>query len=165
MQVDRHLQLCGGFKDRQKFGIVQETAANRAIEHRALEAKLVDATFELLRGMLGVFHGQRGEPAEALWMLANRLREFIVHICCKGSRILRGELVKAHGCERQHLEVDAAFIHRSDAAGVQVKQLRLQLGHGVGKLLRAMAAVLASSLKKRSRYKMLFKCNRLHGFL
>src|SRR6185503_8565655 len=80
MQVDGHSELGGLGPHRPILASIQELALLVAMDHRALEAELLDATLELVSGRLGLCRWQRGEGGEALRMLLDRLVHALVRV-------------------------------------------------------------------------------------
>src|SRR5690242_13132110 len=66
MEIDRHIQRLRGLEDAPEFLLVEESALGVAVNHRAFEAELLDATLQLARRGVRIRRWQRGEAGEAI---------------------------------------------------------------------------------------------------
>ncbi len=153
MKINRNAQMSRRFKDGQKAGIVNKQAAGCAIQHDANKSVARDATFEFSGSRSWIFQGQRCEACEAGWMSARCLGQLVVDVSrqrgCDGGI----KLIKPKCGQGEHLEIDAALIHRCDAPCAEVEEFRLHLR----KLRRKAVTVIFSGAQKRFGNKMFFE--------
>src|SRR5882724_940696 len=137
MQVERHVELLAL---RPEPGVARIIKVDRrvriadlreAVDERAAEAELLHRARQLARRGVGILHGERGEPLEALGALRHLAREEIVcaarHI---GGPPGIGNGLDGGRVEGQDHHLHAVAIHLGDAPLLQVHQPRLELRPG-----------------------------------
>jgi len=111
VQVERHIERLRPLEDRPEPLVVEEDPVGQAVYHRPLEAELAHRPFELVCRRLGVGGGQCGKGGEPLGMGTHCLIEPIVDAARQRNGGFRIEILEPRHRMRQHLQVDAGFVH------------------------------------------------------
>ena len=111
VDVDAPVKRLGGFEDRPELGIVEVFAVSVAVDHKAVEAELVDGTFHLLRRALRAVRREAGETGETGRILAAQLGQPVVGEHRQLVRSVGIEHLYARCGERHQVHVDAIFVH------------------------------------------------------
>ena len=163
VQVDRGVELFGAFQDRPIKIVVQIAAAIVAVNDRAGEFLLAHPALQLGRRLIRSGGRQRGEAAEARWVLLDRAGDEIIGFRGKLDGFRRFRLFEAGRSDRYDLHIDASGIHVRYSLVAEVAKLRDELGRpGVVEFLRLLFQVVAGTVEKSRRCKVFFERDRPH---
>jgi hypothetical protein len=120
MRVNRHIELFGALEDRPEAFVVDEKALREAVDHRAFHPELGDRSLELVGGGTRIDGGQRRESGESGRISADSLAEAVVSAARERHREAGVQEVRRRRGVREHLHVDAGFVHFPDALRTEV---------------------------------------------
>ena len=122
MNVDRHVERCGGREDVPELLVVQVLALRVRVDDGAFEAQRPHAALELLGSRCGILWRDGGQPRVARGMSGDGRRELVVRCARERGARRRVEDLHAGRGDRQDLHVDPGRIHVVDAPRAQVLQ-------------------------------------------
>lgn len=71
----------------------------------------IDRALKLARCLLGIGHRQRSKARETVGMRVDGLVESLIGVARHRDRDFFAETLRARPAERQHLHIDAGFVH------------------------------------------------------
>src|SRR5205085_6603106 len=151
--VDRHIERLRALEDRPEFAPVNEFAVGKTMDHRALEAELGHGALEFVRGGAWIRAWQHRERLEAAVRSPHRLAQPVVRGARNGRCRVGVEALRRRRAVREHLDVDADFVHLADAQRADIVQPLAQ--RRIARLRPAFLPVLRDFRV----YVMLFECN------
>ena len=120
MHVDGQIELFGALVDRPEALVVKEHAVGEAVQHGALEAELCGA-IESSAAASGTAV-EAGESGEARRIGFDHGGEAIVDAAGEIGGGRCGKLLRRRRAVREHLDVDAGFVHVLDAQRAEIVQ-------------------------------------------
>ncbi len=127
MQIDRQIELLGAGVDRPEALVVEEDAVGEAVQHCAFEAELRRA-LEFVGGRFRDRGRQRSEGGEAVGPAGDERVQPVVDAAGERHSDAGGKLLRRRRAVREHLHVDAGFVHPLEADALEVAQAVRQLG-------------------------------------
>jgi hypothetical protein len=113
MQVERHVERVRAFEDRPEPSVVEKEPVGEPVHHSSLEPESGDRALEFVGGRLGIGSRQRGKGGKPVRMGAHRLAEAVIGPARQWHSGFRVQLLKPRHRMRQHLHVNAGFVHFS----------------------------------------------------
>ncbi len=120
MNVDRHVERLRPLKNGPEALVVDEQTLGEAVNHRAFHIEPSHTAFELVGRGYRIDGREGSECGEALRIRAHGLVQTIVRALRERDGDLRVHEVHSRRAVRQHLNVDAGFIHFADALRAEI---------------------------------------------
>ena len=139
MNVERYVKRLDGFEEGEEVRVVEKSSGGRAVDEDAFEAELRDAALHLANRLRDVVKAGGDKGSEAIGVGADCGRRLVMNALENCVLIFRAQLVDPDGGEREHLHVDAAFVHGAEAALTEIEELLTDAGKFGGEA-RAKAA-------------------------
>ena len=110
------------------------------LDHGADEAELLDGAGELLGRGIGRLHRQRGEAGKARRIFGASRGEMIVDFLRHRHAVRAGHEVGPRTAVREHLDVDAGFVHGLEPRFAEIGQQRQRIADILARRPRLITA-------------------------